>query len=53
MIRSRDSEHTTGQMAGSTKATGMTENNMEKANSRTAKESASMANGIMESVFVG
>ena len=53
MIRSRDSEHTTGQMAGSTKATGMTESNMEKVNSRTAKESVSMANGITESVFVG
>jgi hypothetical protein len=53
MIRNRDMEHTIGRMAGSMRDTGMTESSTAKVNLQIAKESVSMGNGIMESVYVG
>ena len=45
--------HTTGQMAGSTKATGMMESNMVKENSLTAKENVSTGSGKMVKENIG
>ena len=46
-------EPTTGQMADSTRATGMTESSMVRVNSPIAKGNANSGNGIMESELGG